>query len=204
LYSAAVEHHDSLLTEELDATAETLSVDGKNYHAWAHRQWVLDRFNAWSRELGFVDSELAKDVRNNSAWNERFCTIRRLHGDDIPDDVRSSELKYAQAAISRAPNNESAWSYARGLYKGRSFSAWPDLELWCLAQRSAWPTCAHLFGTLVDIGEEAVHSLQDPGNSERVQRAIEACGSLATGIDDVHAKFWRRRRHRLMQAMEKK
>jgi protein farnesyltransferase/geranylgeranyltransferase type-1 subunit alpha len=188
----------------LDATAETLRVDGKNYHAWAHRQWALNRFKAWSRELPFVDSELAKDVRNNSAWNQRYCTIRHLHGDDIPDAVRISELKYAQAAISRAPNNESAWSYARGLYRDRSYTAWPDLEIWCLTQRTAWPTCAHLLGTLVDIGEEAVSTPEASGSNERVQRAIEACASLASGIDDVHAKFWRRRRHRLLQALQKK
>lgn len=28
-------------SRELELTAETLSEDGKNYHAWQHRQWVI-------------------------------------------------------------------------------------------------------------------------------------------------------------------
>ena len=28
-------------SKELELTAETLSDDGKNYHAWQHRQWVI-------------------------------------------------------------------------------------------------------------------------------------------------------------------
>lgn len=31
-------------SRELEFTAEILNMDGKNYHAWQYRQWVLRTF----------------------------------------------------------------------------------------------------------------------------------------------------------------
>lgn len=46
-------------SRELELTAETLSEDGKNYHAWQHRQWVIQvrrrgGFGLWTRGGGEV------------------------------------------------------------------------------------------------------------------------------------------------------
>jgi hypothetical protein len=35
--------------------------DSKNYHAWAHRQWVLKEFNLWEGELDYLH-QLLKGV----------------------------------------------------------------------------------------------------------------------------------------------
>jgi protein farnesyltransferase/geranylgeranyltransferase type-1 subunit alpha len=200
--SAAQGAAEALLGDELDVTAEVLRVDGKNYHAWAHRQWALNTFGSWSRELAFVDTELNKDVRNNSAWNERWIALSHLHGpvSSWSIDLRREELHYSQAAIARAPNNESAWNYVRGLFgEPGAHLRCPDLEQWCLAQRSSWPTCASLLATLVDVGEEALSLARDEVVTKaRLQSALEACQALADGVDDIHAKFWRRRKHRLL------
>jgi protein farnesyltransferase/geranylgeranyltransferase type-1 subunit alpha len=73
-------------SRELAFVARALAIDSKNYHTWAYRQWVLCHFwrrdgqrrpadevaAAWDGEVLFVDSMLASDVRNNSAWNHRF------------------------------------------------------------------------------------------------------------------------------------
>ena len=82
-------------SRELDFTAKALSIDEKNYHTWAYRQWVLCHFWAdrsvapgalaaqsdarraevervWAGELEYVERLLDSDVRNNSAWNHRF------------------------------------------------------------------------------------------------------------------------------------
>ena len=50
---------------------EILQMDAKNYHAWAHRQWVLKKFGLWSGELDMISRFLDDDLRNNSAWNHR-------------------------------------------------------------------------------------------------------------------------------------
>ena len=101
------------------------------------RQWVLKEFSLWSSELEYVDSLLKRDLRNNSAWNQRFFVIYSTTG--FTPDVIAREVtwgsepilkstqkidtafflsffmcRYAQEYISKAPNNESPWSYMRG------------------------------------------------------------------------------------------
>ena len=50
-------------------------VDSKNYHGWAHRQWVIQAFNLWDGELDYIREMLVKDIRNNSAWNQRWFVL---------------------------------------------------------------------------------------------------------------------------------
>lgn len=182
-----------------------LAQDGKNYHAWAHRQWVLTTFQAWPQEFAFVESELEKDVRNNSAWNQRWTTLTHVNGParSWSASLRLRELEFAQKAIARAPNNESAWNYARGLVRDvRDAAVRVPWEQWCLEKRTTWPTCAPLLAALIELVEEDLRDAAQSAEAkaaqaERVQRALDACARLAAGIDDVHAKYWRRRQHRL-------
>ena len=117
--------------QEMEAAATTLAVDAKNYHAWAHRQALVAAWDLWDEELAFAEAVLADDVRNNSAWNQRFFILTR-GGTQQPADVDGSrvdrvgalpllpavldnELSYVAAALHRAPDNASAWAYLRGL-----------------------------------------------------------------------------------------
>jgi len=86
--------------------------DAKNYHVWGHRQWVLDRFFLWDQELPFVDRLLELDVRNNSAWNQRFYAVEKTSGWGA-DGVIQRELDFTLAKIRTVPHNESAWVYLR-------------------------------------------------------------------------------------------
>lgn len=61
-----------MLCQELDFTAAALELDAKNYHAWAHRQDMIQTFDLWAHELEYVEKLIKEDVRNNSAWNQRF------------------------------------------------------------------------------------------------------------------------------------
>lgn len=104
-------HHRRLLVSltqqprrELEFINDSLKSDAKNYHTWSYRQWILAFFGGagggagvaadtgddadtdgdlWDGELDFVDSMLAQDVRNNSAWHHRFfivwgCGVRNV------------------------------------------------------------------------------------------------------------------------------
>ena len=123
-------------SEELLQTEAVLQEDGKNYHAWQHRQWAIQTFKLWENELEFVDSLLMKDLRNNSAWNQRYFVISSTTG--WTEEVIKDEMKLVKAArvctfcisvcqlwyvawaryaikfIRKAPNNESSWNYLRG------------------------------------------------------------------------------------------
>ena len=109
-------------SKELSFIADVLYDDAKNYHAWQHRfqprsqlntciwfilswsrirvlqsflfwrQWVLKEFGLWSEELEFVDSLLQLDLRNNSAWNQRFFVIYNTTG--FTADVIAREVAY--------------------------------------------------------------------------------------------------------------
>ena len=97
-------HHRRLLvsltkqpSRELALIKRSLEVDSKNYHTWSYRQWLLSSFygadengreqgdddageaieaaGVWDAELDFVDTMLAQDVRNNSAWHHRFFVV---------------------------------------------------------------------------------------------------------------------------------
>ena len=39
-------------SKELELTGRTLEEDGKNYHAWQHRQWVIQVWEEREREIG--------------------------------------------------------------------------------------------------------------------------------------------------------
>lgn len=129
-------------SRELDFTRANLSLDAKNYHTWAYRQWVLAHFGGlhehdeklrapgagafpqlWDGELAFVDEMLAEDIRNNSAYNHRwFCIFGRgAEGRRISPSLqttRDAEITYALEKIAMAPNNASPWNYLRGYVEG--------------------------------------------------------------------------------------
>jgi hypothetical protein len=62
---------------ELAFLGNVLLEDGKNYHAWSYRQWLLSTFGhshgLWAGELDRVHHLLSIDHYNNSAWNQRYA-----------------------------------------------------------------------------------------------------------------------------------
>ena len=157
-------HHRRLLvsltkqpSRELALIKRSLEVDSKNYHTWSYRQWLLSSFygarengreqdddvrgetieagEVWDAELDFVDTMLAQDVRNNSAWHHRFFVVFHSGGTENEAEkerifkrelmlvtfflsttiIHSVHTSYAKQSISLAPSNPSAWNYLRGI-----------------------------------------------------------------------------------------
>lgn len=66
-------------SRELEFTASIINDEPKNYHAWQHRQWVIETYQLYSQaELDYSASLIADDVRNNSAWNYRYFLLEGL------------------------------------------------------------------------------------------------------------------------------
>lgn len=63
------------------------------------------------KELDFVDQLISEDMRNNSAWNQRYFVINNSNPNA---DVVHKELKYTFDKIQILSKNESAWNYLRG------------------------------------------------------------------------------------------
>ncbi|GAA5878645.1 hypothetical protein JCM16303_002155 [Sporobolomyces ruberrimus] len=126
-------------SREIEFTAKALSFDSKNYHTWAYRQFVLCHFfsdaenssspsstsrtvsqeekkKVWDQELEYVEKLLREDIRNNSAWNQRFFVAfeSKMGGGE---EVGGREIQFAKTQLAISPNNPSAWNYLRGVLK---------------------------------------------------------------------------------------
>ncbi|CAH8499552.1 unnamed protein product [Dicrocoelium dendriticum] len=76
---------------ELEFTADVISDDSKNYHAWQHRRWAVNYFKIPStHELQYTETLILEDVYNNSAWNHRFVTVSKDEGLTPPVLQRNS------------------------------------------------------------------------------------------------------------------
>jgi len=56
-----------------------------------YRQWVLSEFGLWDGELDYVTRLITDDLRNNSAWNQRYFVVVNTTG--FTDDVIAREIK---------------------------------------------------------------------------------------------------------------
>ena len=68
---------------------------------------------------------LDEDVRNNSAWNQRYFLLK----DSLTDTLFDQEVQFIIDKIHLAPNNESPWNYLKGLVRlaKRNFSSIPSI-----------------------------------------------------------------------------
>ena len=77
--------------------------------------------------MTYIDRLLSSDVRNNSAWNQRFFVLKHL---GLTAEVVQREIHYAMNRIRLIKNNESSWNFLRGLLEYEDFSStqFPDVE----------------------------------------------------------------------------
>ncbi|XP_026873430.2 protein farnesyltransferase/geranylgeranyltransferase type-1 subunit alpha [Electrophorus electricus] len=177
-------------SEELQFTAEILSQDAKNYHAWQHRQWVIQEYKLWAGELEYVEELLEEDVRNNSAWNQRHFVISRTTTYS-PPEVLEREVQYTIRQIKKAPHNESAWNYLKGILQPTGLSSYAGLleQVEGLQGSCCSP---YLLGFLVDYYEEALETNGGKYNlTETLNKALGLCDLLAQDQDTIRREYWR-------------
>lgn len=93
--------------------------DSKNFHAWSHLKWVInkdrqhgtDSFKDGSSLLEDCDRMIGADVWNNSAWSFRYFVFMQYPALLVSNE----ELSFIEHSLNVAPSNESAWAYLRGL-----------------------------------------------------------------------------------------
>lgn len=131
-----------------------------------HRQWVIREFSLWDDELAFCEKLLSMDVRNNSAWNQRYFVVTNTTG--FTDEVIAREIAYTEKQIAMAPNNESAWNYLRGLVRARRFSEFPQIKALCVALEERHIVSPHAQSLMLDMHEEDMRA----GNAEAKALAL--------------------------------
>ncbi|KAL3650635.1 hypothetical protein CASFOL_007038 [Castilleja foliolosa] len=120
------------ITDELKFTKEILLTKGKrNYLAWSHIQWIINKFDKclWLEEFQFCHAILDKDKYNLWAW-DHICHAVKQSQPYMCNVLRDKETIFAKKAIRDQPGNESPWIYLKILYaddKKRLYTS-PDLE----------------------------------------------------------------------------
>ena len=234
---------------ELELTAEILQLDSKNYHAWSHRQWCLHFFarpsvreaqdssadhahaDVFAAELVFIDTLLDQDVRNNSAWNQRFfvrtharssaealgqpaAASSSTHASPMSGDVIHEELLYTGSKLLLAPHNESPWNYLEGLMRQKKFHASQRLALLALLanlpdyppQLAALPeeaTEQQLTERVALLPNRFAQSLLVELWESNNQHALAkaACERLANELDPIRVKYWEFRKQQIEARM---
>ena len=175
---------------ELAFTASVFEEDAKNYHAWGHRQWVLERFNLMAAELSFVNKCLTTDVRNNSAWNQRWFYYAHTEPAGAPfrPETLRQEIAFCFQKLDVVLKNQAAWAYLEGLLEGQSYADFPEVEAYVRAKIAASLGVPPVLSVLVDILEQQAAADAETAQ-ERREEATRLCVQLAQD-DPIRAKYW--------------
>ena len=106
-----------MFTEEMEFLDDIFKGDAKNYHAWSHKYWLVERFSlAGDPELRyFIEQMLDDDVRNNSVWSFRYFVQMRKQAEMPFMLLAQLETKYVvDLRLHLDWRNEAAWAYLRG------------------------------------------------------------------------------------------
>eukprot|EP00043_Microstomoeca_roanoka_P025117 m.7617 g.7617 ORF g.7617 m.7617 type:complete len:312 (-) comp5259_c0_seq1:153-1088(-) len=177
---------------EMQFTKSVLQLDAKNYHAWTYRQWAMEHFNLFSKlrdsGLGFVDELLEEDVFNNSAWNHRYFVIDKTTG--FTSDVLEREYTYTLDKIKLAPNNESSFSYLKGLIRqsGQHYHEIKRPIAVCETLAQEADPSPYVLAFLVLVHSSAAKATQGE-QRQHVAAGTKICEQLKE-IDSVRVKYW--------------
>jgi len=166
----------------------------------------------WEEDLTLVDELLIDDVRNNSAWNQRwFVTHRGLKSAPFSLDNAENEVQYAIQKSSLDPYNESPWRYLIAIIKEQfrliggteDFAAFVDacensvLETKVTFEETTkkdGKECTHLISAYIDI-------LEMKGDEDSLDGAVKFAHDLETRYDPIRKKYWKMRANQLQQSL---
>ena len=148
----------------------------------------------YENELDFIDKLLAADVRNNSAWNQRFFVLKHL---GLTPETVQRELRYAMNRIQLVKTNESSWNFLQGLIESGNFSTsqFPDLETFVEGLYTSGNRSPYLLAFLVDMYSDKTlkiyeaNSYDDPDVFAR--KVYDLCDMLANHYDKIRYKYWK-------------
>lgn len=134
------------------------------------------------------------DVRNNSAWNQRFFVLKHI---GLTAELVQREIHYAMNRIRLVKNNESSWNFLKGLLEFGDFSIaqFPDVEAFSEDLYSTGNRSPYLLAFLVDIYIEKtmhVYETNSYDNPEVYSRKVyDLCDMLANHYDTIRYKYWK-------------
>ena len=183
---------------ELSYIASVLQVDGKNYHAWSQRQWVLRTAlpDPWDAEIQFAHSLIEADIRNNSAWNDLWFASHRGEKDAMPMEEARIHVEYALQQARLDPYNESPLRFLVALVKEQGTELLSDDALVAMDEQVVVPNelgpSSALLAARVDL-------LEFQQTEEAHSRALEVARRLVE-VDPIRRNYWNMRVSKLEAA----
>ncbi|CAG8552390.1 5775_t:CDS:2 [Diversispora eburnea] len=208
-YFRAVALKDERSERALSLTEKIIKHNPAHYTIWHYRQqilfslekdlyneldfitdqWIIKTYNLWDKELAFIDKLLDDDVRNNSAWNQRYFVIF-FNPNEPTEELLAQEVQYGINKILLAPNNISPWNYVKGIIAKSKEQDISVLEGLCKELEKQNIISYHALGCLVDIYE----SRAKRGSIEDKNLGIKTCELLAEKRDNIRQKYWEYRK----------
>lgn len=184
---------------ELDLTESLLDIDPKSYHAWQHRQWTIQthKFSnsgLSTSEIHFTGKFLLKDVRNNSAWNQRFNVVKQRAKIDFA--VGKKEFSFAVEKMKLAIDNESPWNYIRGLLTlFKNLKKQPEYQdLINFVEHEFYENKnhnRHLVGFMIDEKIEMILEFCESSELVQTQKVFQLCNLMADKYDTTRRNYWK-------------
>lgn len=157
-------------------------------------------YSLFDDELAYVDKLISDDVRNNSAWNQRFFVLKYT---GFTTDVLQREIHYVMNRIRFVKNNESTWNFLRGLLAegDGTLDQFPEVVDFCEELYANGVTSPYLIAFLIDLYEEKyLRSLtcsrtttndQQPDNEQNLfDKVLQLCQLMETQHDTIRQKYW--------------
>lgn len=171
---------------------------------------VLTFYSLFDDELIYVDKLISDDVRNNSAWNQRFFVLKHT---GFTTDVLQREIHYVMNRIRFVKNNESTWNFLRGLLLegDGTLDQFPEVVEFCEELYGYGVTSPYLIAFLIDLYEEKYlrhicnNSNVDDNNEQKnvvtgdgtaneqqmlFDKVLELCEIMELQHDTIRKKYW--------------
>lgn len=145
----------------------------------------------YDNELAFVDRLISEDIRNNSAWNQRFFVLKHF---GFTIERIQSELQYTMNRIRFVKNNESSWNYLKGVLRqseSRSLNQFPEVVAFCEELYNNNSRSPYLLAFLIDAHVEKCLKCSDVQEKEIVSRKVyNLCDDMSKKHDVIRRKYW--------------
>lgn len=143
----------------------------------------------FDEELDYVEKLIDEDLRNNSAWNQRYFVLANTTG--FTDDVIEREVTFAVSKIKIAKNNESSWNFLRGVlfHDKRGLRGNIQTTSFCENLYKNSNRSPFLLALIIDICDEAVIKNQQ-NELYNAERGADLCKAMSDKYDKIRSKYW--------------